>query len=405
MNLVPIGSISEFIRNGLSIKQSDSAGGLPITRIETIANWEVNLDRCGYADLEDGQCNDYLLKKGDILISHINSTKHLGKCALVDIGEEKVIHGMNLLNMRVSSFNAVPDYVFRVLSSDFFKRQLPKITNNSVNQSSFTVTNFKELKIPLPPLQEQKRIAAILDKAEAIRKKRQQAIDLADQFLRSVFLDMFGDPVNELTVAAMLEKGYLLLHKDGNHGGNYPRREEFGQEGVAFISAKDITDEGSIISSSVAYLNEQKARTLKIGWLRDGDVLLAHNATVGRVGLFNKEFPEALIGTSLTAYRPNREKLTSHYLFCALKYSTFQNQLKKNMGQSTRNQVPISAQKELTLPVASMARQTEFKKIFLRIEKQKSALFSAKDAARRSYESLSKAAFEGYLIPTNSVER
>ena len=53
----------------------------------------------------------------------------------------------------------------------------------------------KSFKIPLPPIEEQKRIAAILDKADAIRQKRQQAIALADQFLRSVFLDMFGDPV------------------------------------------------------------------------------------------------------------------------------------------------------------------------------------------------------------------
>ncbi|MFB9144918.1 restriction endonuclease subunit S [Vibrio artabrorum] len=55
--------------------------------------------------------------------------------------------------------------------------------------------DFYDTEIPLPPLDEQKRIAAILDKADAIRQKRKQAIDLADEFLRSVFLDMFGDPV------------------------------------------------------------------------------------------------------------------------------------------------------------------------------------------------------------------
>ena len=54
---------------------------------------------------------------------------------------------------------------------------------------------FWEHEIPLPPLPEQKRIAAILDKADQLRQKRQQAIGLADEFLRSVFLDMFGDPV------------------------------------------------------------------------------------------------------------------------------------------------------------------------------------------------------------------
>ena len=61
--------------------------------------------------------------------------------------------------------------------------------------SCHEVSDGKSLEIPLPPLPEQKRIAAILDKADQLRQKRQQAIDLADEFLRSVFLDMFGDPV------------------------------------------------------------------------------------------------------------------------------------------------------------------------------------------------------------------
>ena len=58
-------------------------------------------------------------------------------------------------------------------------------------------TAISDLKIPLPPLEEQKRIAAILDKADVIRQKRQQAIELADEFLRSVFLDMFGPEVDK----------------------------------------------------------------------------------------------------------------------------------------------------------------------------------------------------------------
>ena len=58
-------------------------------------------------------------------------------------------------------------------------------------QPQITGQGLKKVEIPLPPLAEQKRIAAILDKADAIRQKRKQAIDLADEFLRSVFLDMF----------------------------------------------------------------------------------------------------------------------------------------------------------------------------------------------------------------------
>ncbi|MUK61560.1 restriction endonuclease subunit S [Aliivibrio fischeri] len=70
----------------------------------------------------------------------------------------------------------------------------PYITGSA--QPKLNKKNLDSIKIPLPPLEKQKRIAAILDKADAIRQKRKQAIELADEFLRSVFLDMFGDPVS-----------------------------------------------------------------------------------------------------------------------------------------------------------------------------------------------------------------
>ncbi|MCU7849151.1 MAG: restriction endonuclease subunit S [Candidatus Thiodiazotropha sp. (ex Lucinoma kastoroae)] len=256
----------------------------------------------------------------------------------------------------------------------------------------------QEIVISLPPLEEQKLIAAILDKADALRRKRQQAIDLTDQLLRSVFLDMFGDPALSMTITELLDKEYLFLHKDGNHGGNYPRKEEFGNKGIPFISAKDISDDdGRIIQSGVKYLNETKARKLTIGWLEKGDVLLAHNATVGRVGIFHGEFEEALIGTSLTAFRPNPKKLMSQYLFCALKYSGFQEQLKKNMGQSTRNQVPITAQKEMIIPIGDLMLQKKFKGYFDHMLGARAKHLSYIDQANKCFASLTQQAFLGKL--------
>lgn len=192
--MVKLGDIAIHIRNGASIKQNESSGGLPISRIETIANREVNFDKCGYADLGPEDYKEYRLASGDILISHINSEKHLGKCAIFESDRDDLVHGMNLLCMRPKD-TVFPKFVFYYLSSELFLSKIPNITKKSVNQASFTVTSFKELEIPLPPLAEQKRIAAILDKADAIRRKRQQAIQLADDFLRAVFLEMFGDPV------------------------------------------------------------------------------------------------------------------------------------------------------------------------------------------------------------------
>ena len=101
---VELGDIALILRNGASIKQSEHAGGTPITRIETIANWEVNPAKCGYADVTENEYPNHLLETGDILISHINSTKHLGKCAIYEGNPGKLIHGMNLLGHIVLIF-------------------------------------------------------------------------------------------------------------------------------------------------------------------------------------------------------------------------------------------------------------------------------------------------------------
>ena len=84
------------------------------------------------------------------------------------------------------------NYLARYLES---KANYIESEGKGATVKGITLDFLKSIKVPLPPLAEQKRIAAILDKADAIRQKRQQAIALADQFLRSVFLDMFGDPV------------------------------------------------------------------------------------------------------------------------------------------------------------------------------------------------------------------
>ena len=190
--------IFEFIRNGASIKQSAGKGGCPITRIETIWNRTIDTERFGYADLSDEGINayeKYLMKNGDILMSHINSPKHLGKCAIYNGQPDRLIHGMNLLSLRADQAVSFPKYLNFYFNSNYFKVQLIKISNQSVNQASFSSGKLKKLTIPLPPLDQQKKIAAILDAADAYRQKTKALITKYEELTQSLFLDMFGDPV------------------------------------------------------------------------------------------------------------------------------------------------------------------------------------------------------------------
>src|SRR5471030_1880444 len=86
-------NVTAIIRNGANIKQVVEQGGYPITRIETIANSFININKFGYAGIEElGKYKDYLLQDGDILMSHINSEKHLGKVAIYENYNIEIIH-------------------------------------------------------------------------------------------------------------------------------------------------------------------------------------------------------------------------------------------------------------------------------------------------------------------------
>ena len=162
------------IRNGANIKQGVEEGGYPITRIETIANGRFNRERMGYAGIIDlGKYESYLLEDGDLLMSHINSIQYLGRTVLYKRqGDEKIIHGMNLLGLKADKKLILPEYAKYYFSSSPFRKQISKITKKSVNQASFAVTDLKKVTLELPALFEQECIANTLNKISKVQFTR-----------------------------------------------------------------------------------------------------------------------------------------------------------------------------------------------------------------------------------------
>ena len=135
------------------------------------------------------------VEQNDVLISRI--VPHIRRCWVVpeETGRHQIASG-EWITFRSKRF--FPNYLRHYLMSDGFHKQFMQ-TVSGVGGSLLRArpAEVERINIPLPPMKEQKRIATILDKADAIRRKRQQVIQLADEFLRSVFLDMFGDPADK----------------------------------------------------------------------------------------------------------------------------------------------------------------------------------------------------------------
>nr|WP_282448055.1 restriction endonuclease subunit S [Pseudoalteromonas sp. 1CM17D] len=390
--MVKLGDIAIHLRNGASIKQSDGSGGLPITRIETIAQREVNLDKCGYAGIDKGDYINYRLEKGDILISHINSEKHLGKCAIFESDRKDIIHGMNLLCFRVNK-RAYPKFVHYYLSSGIFLSKLPKITKKSVNQASFTVTHFKELEIPLPPLDEQKRIAAILDKADAIRRKRQQAIQLADDFLRSVFLDMFGDPVTNPKGWEVKSLKDIARIQIGPFGTQL-HKEDYIENGIPLINPTHIV-KGEIIPKANLTISNEKHASLSEYHLKTGDIVMGRRGEMGRCAIVNSKEEGWMCGTGSLFIRPKQTGVFSEYLNKLLSSQAIKNHLESESQGATMPNLNKTIVGNIKIPVPTdevLEQFTVIKETFL---KTKSSVIDSLNAPL--FESLSQKAFAGEL--------
>ena len=160
----------------------------------------------------------------------------------------------------------------------------------------------------------------------------------------------FADDWEQRKLGALMEDGIILEQSDGNHGELYPRSEEFVNEGIPYIAASSISSDGERIDFNLTkYLSMERAIQFRKGVAKNGDVLLAHNATVGPSVMLSMDYEFAILSTSLTLYRLDKEKMSPMFFLQAIRSGYFQKQLEVFMKQTTRSQVPILTQRNLQI--------------------------------------------------------
>lgn len=196
------------------------------------------------------------------------------------------------------------------------------------------------------------------------------------------------------TIGDLIANGVISVHKDGNHGSNYPRVEDFGETGVLFLTAKQVSDSGRVDFGSAPRLKHERARGFTFGFIQTDDVLLSHNATVGRVAVVPELSEPALIGTSLTHFRLDKNRLLPQYLAAYLRGRDFQNQLASVMSQTTRNQVPITSQRNLSVVVPPISIQQGVARVLSSLDDK----IDLNRQINQTLEDMAQALFESWFV-------
>ena len=361
---VRLGDVFSFIRNGANIKQGLDDSGYPITRIETISDRTVNREKMGYAGITDvSKYDDYVLQDGDILMSHINSEKHLGKTAIYKKqDDEKIIHGMNLLCLRPEKSVILPEYAFYFLSSVAFLRQIPNITKKSVNQASFTVTALKELSFAKCNINEQRKIIDELDKVTDLINKRKEQLKKLDELVKARFVELFGGLDCRISTFG---KEFAFVSR-----GKSPVYVECSN--LAVINQACIYWE-SINYNRVKY-NESSYCGDRV--LQHGDVLInsTGTGTLGRANVFtNTDISCRFMADSHVTIMRGSSTCNPMYIKCFLEQTRTQEDIYRLCVSGSTNQIELSKEKfrQLKLPVPSMELQEEFATFVEQTDKSK----------------------------------
>lgn len=242
------------------------------------------------------------------------------------------------------------EYLFHWLSMDATVKSI-NATSTGARMPRANMNAVLDFELPVPPMPEQRRIVAILEEAfECIATAKvnaEKSLRNAHELFSSRMQVLFGqdEAWERVSLEELLARGWISGHLDGNHGSDYPRKEEFVDAGVPYIAASAI--KGGIVDFDEAkYLSPQRAASIRKGLARDRDVLFAHNATVGPVAILKTDEPVVILGTSLTYYRCDPQHIHPEYLAHFMLSPTFTSQYAQVMKQSTRNQVPITKQRE-----------------------------------------------------------
>lgn len=150
------------------------------------------------------------------------------------------------------------------------------------------------------------------------------------------------------SIQNLIDNEIIISHLDGNHGALYPRSEEFTEKGVPYVTANDFVN-GYVDFSNSKRLPLERARKFKKGVSIDGDILFAHNATVGPVAKLKTDLDFVILSTTATYFRCDNIELINDFLKFSLSSSYFVKQYSRVMSQSTRNQVPITTQRKFFL--------------------------------------------------------
>lgn len=382
VNIVKLKDVVDIL-NGYAFKSSKYVkSGHRVMRITNVQKGILVDDDPKYYE-QSNELNKYELKIGDILIS---LTGNVGRVGMV---EEQILPAY--LNQRVGCLRIKSDkvfdrYLFHLLNNDSFEDNCIRISNG-IAQLNMSTEWLKDVDINLPSLEEQKKIARILDKADEIRTKKRLANDKLDEFLKSTFISMFGNPVTNtksLDIVKVIDVCDCMVpgrDKPKSFTGNIP-----------WITIDDLKINSiTYKSKNNMGLTDTEISEVKRKTIPTGSVIMS---CVGNLGLCSIAGQPMVINQQLHSFQCS-EKVNNIYLMFILGQMT--RYMNKNASSTTVLYMNKTVCNSIPILLPNIIEQNKFAQIVEHVEAQKQKNEQIIEQMDNLFNSLSQRAFKGEL--------
>ncbi len=382
MKKVKIGNIAKIF-NGYAFKSTEyTDSGFQVIRITNVQNGYISNDNKKYIELKNKSLERFILNEGDILISLTGNVGRVGKIGKVNL---PAVLNQRVGKVIIQSKEVIPDYLFQILKSNVIES---KLTENAkgIAQKNIGSLDIENIEIPLPPLEDQSRIVKILDEADVLRQKRKQAIGLLDDYLKSVFLEMFGDPVKN-------EKGWptqkfeKLGTLDRGKSKHRPRNapELLGGE-HPLIQTGDVANANLYIENYNSTYSDFGLKQSK-KWPK-GTLCITIAANIAKTGILNFDacFPDSVVG-----FVANTKKTNTVYIHFWMSF--FQKILEANAPESAQKNINLRILRDLDVISPSLELQNKFSEIVKKTEYLKQSMLTQSAELETQFQALMQKAF------------
>lgn len=338
-----------------------------------------------------------LVRSGDVLLSRI--VPHIRRSWVVgELRGRRTIGSGEWIVFRSDRIH--PAYLRHVLVGDPFHAQFMR-TVAGVGGSLLRArpAHVANIEIPLPPLSEQRRIANVLDRAEALRAKRRAALAELDTLTQAIFLDVFGNPESHGWPLTTISE--MALPTDGairtGPFGSQLLHSEFVDDGVAVLGI-DNAVANEFRWGDRRFITEAKYSELKRYTVKPGDVLITIMGTCGRCAIVPDDIPVAINTKHLCCITLDPKKCVPSFLHA---YFLLHPLARRYLDQTAKGAIMSGLNmgiiKLMPIPVAPIDLQHEYSRRVAAVEKVRSSSRSSLTALDALFASLQYRAFRGEL--------